>query len=204
MIVSRPPALAAAILLAVCLTGCSNDTPAQPASSPPTTSASTTTPPPASASPSPASTLTAAEQQAVDEAADVVLAYEQMFYDLLSDPDPYINDLNTVAAQPQLRIDLRNIQRYIVEGKVTVESAGPVSLASVEPVKVKLKGDPPTVTLLVCVDHTATRGTDDGKPWTGVRTQSQYRVIKTDYLPDPGWAVAQVLPPKGEEQPQPC
>ena len=35
------------------------------------------------ASPSPTSTLTPAQQQAVDEAAAVVLGYEQMFLDLL-------------------------------------------------------------------------------------------------------------------------
>ena len=33
---------------------------------------------------------------------------------------------------------------------------------------------------------------------------AQYRVVKTTYLPDPGWAVSKVLPPKGFDQPQPC
>ena len=40
-----------------------------------------------------------------------ILAREQMFYDLLADPEPYLNDINDVAAQPQLDIDLRNLQQ---------------------------------------------------------------------------------------------
>ena len=52
---------------------------------------------------------------------------------------------------------------YVVAGKTVVESTGPVTIASVEPIKVDLKGDPPTVTLLVCVDRTATSGTEDGQ-----------------------------------------
>ena len=39
---------------------------------------------------------------------------------------------------------------------------------------------------------------------TGPRELAQYRVVKTTYLPDPGWAVSKVLPPKGFDQPQPC
>ena len=44
----------------------------------------------------------------------MVLAYEQMLYDLLADPEPYLNDLNDVAAQPQLDLDLRNLQDAVV------------------------------------------------------------------------------------------
>ena len=87
-----------------------------------------------------------------------------------------------------------------------IESTGPVTIASVEPVKVDLKGDPPTVTLQVCVDKTATAfGTVRGQArGLGPPGKPSYRVVKTTYLPDPGWAVAKVLPPKGFDQPQPC
>jgi hypothetical protein len=201
----HPRTIAAAAVVGLLLTGCTSD-PTPEASGTPDpsapTSASASTSPTASVSPS--STLSAAKQQAVDQATDVILAYEQMFYDLLADPEPYLNKINDVTAQPQLDIDLRNLQQIVVAGKTIVESSGPVTIASVEPIKVDLKGDPPTVTLLVCVDRTATSGTEDGKSWTGPREQAQYRVVKTTYLPDPGWAVSKVLPPKGFDQPQPC
>jgi hypothetical protein len=185
------------LLLAACTNSSTPTTsPSSPVASSPTASQS--------ASPTPSSTLSAAKQQAVDEATAVILAREQMFYDLLADPEPYLNDLNNVVADPQLDIDLMNIQQIVALGKTAVESTGPVTIASAEPIKVDLKGDPPTVTLLVCVDKTAASGTDDGKKWTGPRQEAQYRVVKTTYLPDPGWAIAQVLPPKGFDQPQPC
>jgi hypothetical protein len=198
----HPRTLAAtAAAVGLLLTGCTSD-PAPTTSGTPSASATAS----ASASPSASatSTLSAAQQQAVDEVTAVVLAREQMFYDLLADPEPYLNQINDVTAQPQLDIDLRNLQQIVVAGKTVIESTGPVSIASVKPIKVDLKGDPPTVTLLVCVDKTAASGTDDGKAWTGPREEAQYRVIKTTYLPDPGWALAKVLPPKGYDQPQPC
>jgi hypothetical protein len=154
------------------------------------------------ASPSP--TPSTPEQLAVAEASAAVLAYEQMFYDLLGDPDRDINDYYDVAAQPQLDIDLHNMQQLRVKGGYTIESTGPVALGPVEPITVDLAAATPTVTLLVCVDKSAAHGTSDGKPWTGRREESQFRVDKTSYLPAPGWAVAQVLPPPGHDQAQPC
>lgn len=196
--------LAAAIAVGLLLAGCSSDP--DPVASP-TPTASGTSSASASASPSPTSTLSADKQQAVDEATAVVLAYEQMFFDLQADPDPRLNDINNVAAQPQLAIDLLSLQeaaRLVAEGKKVVESTGPVTIASVDPIKVDLQGDPPTVTVEVCVDKTATRSTYEGDPIEAGRDLARYRVIKTTYLPDPGWAVSQVLPPKGHDQPQPC
>jgi hypothetical protein len=130
-----------------------------------------------------------------------------MFYDLQADPEPNLNDINNVVADPQLDRDLLSLQeaaRLVAEGKTVVESTGPVTIASVEPVKVDLEGDPPTVTLEVCLDRTTTRVTYEGQPVEGGRELARYLVVKTTYLPDPGWAVSQVLPPKGHDQPQPC
>jgi hypothetical protein len=185
------------------LTGCSSDPDPTTSSTPPASSPTSASTSP-TASPTPTSTLSAAEQKAVDHAAAAVLAYEQTIVDVLADPEPYLNAINNVAAQPQLEIELLNLQQLVAAGETVIQLSGPVTIASVEPIKVNLKGDPPTVTLLVCVDSTATSGTYKGEPWTGPRQLTQYRVIKTTYLPDPGWAVAKVLPPKGFDQPQPC
>ena len=204
----HPRTLAAAAVVGLLLTGCTSDptpeasgTPAPPASASATASARPT------ASASPSSTLSAAKQQAVDDAAAVVLARAQLFEDIPADPEPYLNAINDVVADPQLDRDLLSLQEatYLVaKGDLVHEDTGPVTLTSVEPVKVDLKGDPPTVVLEVCVDRTATRSTYKGTPITPGRELARYRVVKTTYLPDPGWAVSQVLPPKGFDQPQPC
>lgn len=194
-------AVAAAAAAGVLLTGCTGEPGTQASPTPsPTTSATATQ----SVSPTPTSTLSAAKQRALDEATEAVRAYEQMIYDILASPSPRLNDMNDVAAQPQLDLDLRSLQGIVVAGKTTVETTGPVLVISVEPVKINLKGDPPSVTVVACVDRSANSGTEDGKPWKGLRQESQYRVEKTDYLPEPGWAISKVLPPKGHDQPQPC
>jgi hypothetical protein len=194
-------ALVAAAAVGLLLAGCTSDP--EPSSSPsPTTSASASAS--ASASPSPTSTLPAAEQKAVDEASTVILAYEQLLTDLLADPDPRLNDLNDLVTDPQLEIDLNNRRQLIGARETVIESTGPKSIAAVEPVNIDLKGDPPTVTLLVCVDSSAVSGVYQDKPFTGSRQEMQYRVVRTTYLPDPGWAVAEVLPPKGSEGSRPC
>jgi hypothetical protein len=152
-------------------------------------------------------TLSAAKQKAVDEAAAVVLARAQMLTDIPADPQPYLNDINEVVADPQLDLDLSSLQDAVIavaKGELVIQDSGPVTLGEVEPIKIDLKGDPPTVILAVCVDRSGVRGLVDGKPTTGPRQKARYRVVKTTYLPDPGWAVAQVLPPKGFDQPQPC
>ena len=67
-----PPAAAAGVLTLL-LAGCSPDTPA-PSPTPTTATAS--------ASPTPTSTLTPAQQEAFEQATDVVLAFEQTILDL--------------------------------------------------------------------------------------------------------------------------
>ena len=74
MIHRTPRTLAGIFAAGVLLTGCSGDPAASPATSPsapPGTSASADP----SAPPSPSSSLSAAEQQAFEEATEVVLAY---------------------------------------------------------------------------------------------------------------------------------
>ncbi len=187
-------AATAGLLLAGCT---SNPEPSETTSGIPSASASV--------SASPTSTLPAADQQAFDDATETVRAYEQMFYDILADPEPSLNDMNEVATQPQLALDLKNLQGIVSEGGFSITTTGPIVVASAEPITVNLDGDPATVTLVACVDKSAASGTNpDGSSFTGVRQKSQYRVVKTTYLPAPGWAVAEVLPPDGFDQPQPC
>lgn len=203
----HPRTLATVVVVGLLLTGCtsgpdpaSSGTPTAPMSIPASTSASP------SAAASSSSTLSAAEQIAVDEATAVVLARAQMFFDVGADPERYLNDINNVSADPQLELDLvslREAARLVVEGTTVVESTGPVTIASVDPIKVDLTGDPPTVTLEVCVDMSATRSTYQGKPVEPGRELARYQVVRTTYLPDPGWAVSEVLPPEGYDQPQP-
>ncbi len=80
-------------------------------------------------------------------------------------------------------------------------------VAFADPVEINLRGDPPTVALLACVDRSTSSASGSGQRWTAVREVSLYRVVTTTDptdLPDPGWVVAQVLPPTGHDQPQPC
>jgi hypothetical protein len=201
----HPRTLAAAAVVGLLLTGCTSDpTPEASGIPAPSASASASASTSPTASVSPSSTLSPAKQQAVYEATAVVLARSQMFYDLIADPEPYLNQINDVVADPQLDLDLLNLQQLVDAKEMVIESTGPVTIASVTPVKVDLEGAPPTVTLEVCVDETATSGTYKGEPMTGPRQLARYRVVKTTYLPDPGWAVSKVLPPKGFDQPQPC
>jgi hypothetical protein len=75
-----------------------------------------------------------------------------------------------------------------------------LALASAEPVAIRLKSDPAKVVLLACVD--ATGVTDvlaDGTRRPGVREELQYTVVKTTYLPAPGWAVSKVTGDKDPE-----
>jgi hypothetical protein len=128
-----------------------------------------------------------------------------MFYDILADPEPTLNDMNEVATQPQLALDLKNLQGIVAEGGFTITSTGPIEAVSADLVRVDMTGDPETVILVACVDKSKATGTNpDGSAFTGVRQQAQYRIERTTYLPAPGWAVAEVLPPEGFDQPQPC
>jgi hypothetical protein len=197
-------ALAGALCAGLLLAGCSGDPQPVDSSSTPSASATGRAQPSGSTSPAPTSTLTAEEQQAFEEATEAVRAYAQTFYNILSDPTPTLNDLNAVAAQPQLALDLKSLQGILSAGEITFDKTGPVFVAAAEPTYVNLEGDPPTIVVVACVDRSANSGTEAGDPWTGRRQQSRYQVVKTDYLPQPGWAVAKVLPPEGYDQPQPC
>ena len=192
-------ALVAAAAVGLLLAGCTSDP--EPIASPSPTAPAAAS---ASASPSPTSTLSTTEQKAVDEATTVILAREQLLTDLLADSDPRLNDLNDLVTDPQIDLDLTSTRQLIGARETVIESTGPKTIAAVEPIKIDLKGEPPTVTLLVCVDSSAVSGTYQDKPFTGSRQEMQYRVVKTTYLPDPGWAVAEVLPPTGSGGSRPC
>lgn len=185
-------ATAAIAATGLLLAGCADDSPDPSQSTPPATSSS----PSASLT----STLSAAHQQAVTEATEAVRAYEQTFIDILADPTPTLNDMNKVAAQPQLARDLKNLHMLLSEdAEVVYESTGPVIVASADPVTVDLRDDPHTVVLEACVDATAVRWTENGETRQGVREKSSYHVVRTTYLPAPGWAVSRVLTPRGSE-----
>lgn len=191
---SRAPlaaALAGALLLAGCTTTpTGNDTASPPASTP---AAATPSTPPTSATPSPTSTLTAAQQEAVDQATDVVMAYEQTITDLYSGARDRINDLDNYATGDILDSTRRNAAQGRAQGWRSETEGAQLVLVSAEPVSVKLKADPPTVVLWACIDSTAdTRIGADGQRNPGLREEYQYRVVKTSYLPAPGWAVAEI------------
>jgi hypothetical protein len=188
-------ALAAAAVAA--LAACSGS-PGSTGSGAPSPAASSASP-----SPTPTSTLPADEQAAVDQATAAVVAYEQLQIDLRAEDAPLLNQLGTVAVDPQLTIDTQALTQDLGNG-TTISSTGPAVLVSATPVSVTLAGEPPTVVLLACFDETAVTGTTGGKPVTGQRQESQYRVVRTAAVPAPGWAVAELLPPPGYDQPRPC
>jgi hypothetical protein len=188
-------ALSAAALL---LTGCSPDDtpPATTSSAPSSASVSPTT----SASPSPTSTLTAAQQEAFEQATDVVMGYSQTITDLYSGARTRINDLDTYATGDLLDRDRTAISLGVRKGIRSEPKGVQLVLVSAEPEKVKLKADPPTVVLWACIDATAVTDVHaDGTRHPGSRTELQYTVVKTSYLPDPGWAVAGI---KGAKNPE--
>lgn len=157
-----------------------------------------------SATPEVRPTFSAEQQRAVEDATEAVRAYEQTFYDIVADSTPYLNDMNSVAVDPQLDRDLRSLQRIVVGGKTTVESAGPVVIDGAEVLKVNRKAKVVSMTALVCVDATAAHGMENGKSWTGRRQQMRYVLVQTSHLPAPGWAVSRVLPTPGHEGPVQC
>ena len=196
------PALTALLAAGLLLAGCDNDEPTPGASSAsPTPTSSTATPTAsASASPTPTSTLTAAQQEAFEQATDVVMAYRQTITDLYSGVRTRINDLDNYVTGDLLEQARNNVQKGLVAGQRSEPKGGQLVLVSAEPIKVKLKADPPTVVLWACIDGTAVTDVQpDGSREPGVREGLQYTVVKTTYLPDPGWAVAEV---KGAKNPE--
>lgn len=126
-----------------------------------------------------------------------------MYLDIFAGSGVELDDLHKVAAQPQLDQDLRGFQRALVAGDRVTET-GPVVIADFDVVKLRLHDEPPTVTLLICVDRSQAAGLHAGEPWRGSRYAMRYRVTQTGYLPEPGWAVTKVLPPPGHDGPTSC
>lgn len=178
-----PPAAAAGVLTLL-LAGCSPDTPA-PSPTPTTATAS--------ASPTPTSSLTPAQQEAFEQATDVVLAFEQTILDLYTGARSRVNDLDNYATGELLEATRRNVSQGLAQGYRTEPEGAQVALISAEPGRIKLTKDPATIEVRTCVDHTSvTDIAPDGTRTTGNREQLTYSVVKTTHLPDPGWAVSAI------------
>lgn len=186
--------------LLVTLAGCSGTTTPQTS---PSTPSVTATPTP-SATPSASRTLSA-KDKAVAQATDAVMAYRQTFVDIAAAKKPHLDDLHDVGADPQKSKDLTTLQKYLVAGG-RAKPGGTVKLVSAKPRTVKLKDKPPTVVLRVCTDSTSVIWIDKPgmKDDPGERELLDYTVIKTDYLPGPGWAVSDVRSPNGTGKAAKC
>lgn len=170
----------------ILLTGCSGDPAASPSLAP-STPASTAVAPSAS----PSSTLTAEEQQAFDEATQVVLAYRQTLVDLYSGARTQLNDLNQVATGELLERNLAKTQQDLVAGQRSEPVGARVVLDTASPIHVDLDSDPSSVVVKACVDATGvTSVRPDGTKSGGVREEAEYTLVRTTYLPAPGWAVS--------------
>lgn len=163
-----------------------------PASSPATTDAS--------ASASPTSTLSAEEQQAVAEATATVLAYRQTIADLYSGTRTNLNDLDQVATGELLDANLMGVQQGLSRGQRSRPAGAKLVLVSVEPVRIDLGGDLDSIRIRACIDATAvTDISPEGVQTQGGRESLDYLVVRTDYLADPGWAIAKV---EGKSDPE--
>lgn len=186
MIRTRRTLFAVLVLAVVAAMGaCSTD---PPQSDPPSASSGSSSPSP---TPSPSSTvsLSAEEQQAVDEAAKTVLRYRQIIVDLFSGARTDLNDLNSVATGDLLASDLRNVQQGLVGGW-TATSTGPVEIPWVEPVDVRLREDPQRVRIRVCIDLSNVEFKDpEGRVKRGNRGFADYLLVKAGHRPAPGWAL---------------
>ena len=171
------------------LTGCSGESTPSTSTTPSTTaeaSPSASSP----ATPSATSTLTAEEQQAFEEATEVVLAYRQTLVDIYSGASLNLNDLNEVATGDLLQRNLAKAQMDLGEGKRSEPTGVQLALISAEPVRIELDGEPDEVTVRACIDGTMVTSVDAaGIQTSGVRELAEYSLIRTTYLPAPGWAV---------------
>lgn len=181
----RPTVIAGA--LALLLTACSSGDPGPTETPSVSTSPSSTT----SASPAPTSTLSVADQEAFEQATDVVVAYQQTIVDLYTGARTEVNDINMVVAPGDLLdTSLQNTSQGLSQGYRMEPADAQVVLVSAEPVSVELDKDPSTVVVRACIDQSAiTVVSPDGTTEPGLRDELDYTVVKTDYLPDPGWAV---------------
>lgn len=188
----RPIAAAGALMLL--LAGCTPDTTTPNSSPTPTgTSASPSTTGSGSSTPNPTSTLTAAQKRAFDEATEVVLAYRQTITDLLTRTRTRLNDLNDVATGDLVNRDLKDVSQALARGNRAEPENAQLVLVAAEPISVNLRRTPPTVVVRACIDATGvTDVAPDGQRSPGVRESLNYTVVKTTYLPDPGWAVSRL------------
>ena len=153
--------------------------------------------------PSPTSDLNAREQKAFEDATDAVVAFNQTWVDLYTGARTNLNDLYQVLAEGDLLdASLKKAQQDLTSGASASPKGAQISLVSSEPVSVELKADPPTVVLNACIDSTAvtTIESEGATPEPGVREQVTYTVVKTSYLPAPGWAVQKMEGPADPEK----
>jgi hypothetical protein len=132
--------------------------------------------------------LTDAEAQAFREATEVVVAYRQTVVDLLSGARTDLNDLNLVVTGSLLQDDLKNMQAGLTAGR-KAEPGARVVLVSAQPVQIELEEED-RARVRACIDLTGITFTQpDGSTNQGSRGQADYVLVRTDYLPSPGWAV---------------
>jgi hypothetical protein len=199
-------ALAGALLVGV-MSGCSGGgDPVQPggsAGSSPTMPSPATPSPPTptgSATATPDDGLTPEERVAFEEATEVVLAYRQTIADLYSGARTDLNDLDKVATGDLLDQNLRGVQQGLAAGRRSLPVGARLALVEANPVTVDLTSNPSGIRIRACID--SSRLTDlmeDGSQRVGTRESLDYWLVKTNYLPEPGWAVAQV---KGKSDPK--
>jgi hypothetical protein len=132
--------------------------------------------------------LTDEEAQAFREATEVVVAYRQTVVDLLSGARTDLNDLNLVVTGSLLQDDLKNMQAGLTAGR-KAEPGARVVLVSAQPVQIELEEED-RARVRACIDLTGITFTQpDGSTNQGSRGQADYVLVRTDYLPSPGWAV---------------
>lgn len=197
----HPLTLALTAALVIVLAGCTDNTP-PPGDGSPTIPVTSTAPNSSTPTPSASSTLTAAQQQAFDDATDAVMAFRQTWVDLYTGARTNLNDLHTVLAEGDLLdASLKTVQQDLNSGVSSSPKGAQITLVSAEPVSIKLKKDPPTVVVRACIDATnvMTKLAEDASPHEGSREEATYTVVKTTYLPAPGWAVQEM---RGQADPE--
>ncbi len=118
----------------------------------------------------------------------MVVAYRQTVVDLLSGARTDLNDLNLVVTGSLLQDDLKNMQAGLTAGR-KAEPGARVVLVSAQPVQIELEEED-RARVRACIDLTGITFTQpDGSTNQGSRGQADYVLVRTDYLPSPGWAV---------------